>query len=222
MSTVPELIVEDHPRTWRAGLTLLGLGLALFIVIAIPPLRSLADAIDDRVWQLVVEWENDVLVAIAEVLDFLGSTWVLAPVMIGTAAALAWLRRWPQLVAWVAAMVVSQAMIGPMKVLYGRPRPPLPLVETTSFSFPSGHALATAAVVVALVGVWTAPGPTRKNLTLAAALFAVAMALSRVYLRAHWLSDVVAGAAMGAAISMLAIVAVAHWRTTRDTTSAKA
>ena len=217
MTNAPDLIVEAHPRAWRAGLILLALGVALFVLVAIPPLRSVVQEIDDWVWELAVEWENEFLVTIGEALDFLGSTWVLAPVMIGTGIALAWLRRWPQLVAWVGAMVVSQALIGPMKTLYGRPRPPLPLVETTSFSFPSGHALATAAVVVALVGVWTSPGPIRKNLTLLAGMVAVLMALSRVYLRAHWLSDVLAGASIGAAVSLIAIVGVAQWRRTRTT-----
>ena len=36
-----------------------------------------------------------------------------------------------------------------------------------------------------------------------AAAFAVVMALSRVYLRAHWLADVAAGVALGAAIAIL-------------------
>jgi undecaprenyl-diphosphatase len=35
-----------------------------------------------------------------------------------------------------------------------------------------------------------------------AVLYIVAMAWSRVYLRAHWLSDVVAGAALGAAVAI--------------------
>jgi undecaprenyl-diphosphatase len=43
-----------------------------------------------------------------------------------------------------------------------------------------------------------------------AAAFAIVMALSRVYLRAHWLSDVAAGAALGAAIAIGA-AALMHW-----------
>lgn len=49
-----------------------------------------------------------------------------------------------------------------------------------------------------------------------AGAFAVVMGLSRVYLRAHWLSDVVAGAALGAAVAIGVAVAmhyvVAHGR----------
>ena len=42
-----------------------------------------------------------------------------------------------------------------------------------------------------------------------AAVFAVMMALSRVYLRAHWLSDVAAGVALGAAVAVAAFVRAA-------------
>ncbi len=43
-----------------------------------------------------------------------------------------------------------------------------------------------------------------------AAAFAVLMALSRVYLRAHWLSDAAGGAALGAAVAIGA-AALVHW-----------
>ncbi len=45
-------------------------------------------------------------------------------------------------------------------------------------------------------------GPARRNLEVLAAGFTVLMALSRVYVRAHWLSDVAAGAALGVAIAV--------------------
>jgi undecaprenyl-diphosphatase len=101
-------------------------------------------------------------------------------------------------------------LIGPFKNLYERARPPLPLVETSSFSFPSGHAVAGAAVAVALVIVLVPAGPKRRNLEIAAAAFAVLMAMSRVYLRAHWLSDVAAGASLGIAVAITSATVV-HW-----------
>jgi undecaprenyl-diphosphatase len=122
--------------------------------------------------------------------------------MVLTAVYLLWKRRWEALAFWVLAIVGSQLLIGPIKTLYARPRPPLALVETTGFSFPSGHAVAGAAVAVALVIVLVPAGSKRRNLEMLAAVFAVLMALSRVYLRAHWLSDAVAGAALGAAVAI--------------------
>ena len=107
-------------------------------------------------------------------------------------------------------MAASQALIGPVKNLYERARPPFPLVETTSFSFPSGHAVAGAAIAVSLVIVLIPAGPKRRNLEIVAAGFAALMAMSRVYLRAHWLSDVGAGASLGIAVAISAATVV-HW-----------
>ncbi len=46
------------------------------------------------------------------------------------------------------------------------------------------------------------PGPARWRWEVRAAVFGAVMALSRVYLRAHWLSDTVAGALLGAGLAL--------------------
>ncbi len=45
-------------------------------------------------------------------------------------------------------------------------------------------------------------GPRRRNLEMTAALFGVFMGWSRIYLRAHWMSDALAGVALGAAVAI--------------------
>lgn len=69
-------------------------------------------------------------------------------------------------------------------------------------SFPSGHATTAAAVATALVLIF----PGRASLRVAAVLFAVVIALSRVMVGAHYPSDVVAGLFIGAVVTF----AVAH------------
>ncbi len=154
----------------------------------------------------------------AVALDFLGSSWVTFPIMITVSVYLVWRKRWEGLVYWILSMALSQVMIGPIKALYARPRPPLPLVETTGYSFPSGHAVAGAAIAISLVVVLVPAGPRRRNLEMIAAAFAVIMGLSRVYLRAHWLSDVVAGVALGAAVAIGVAVAM-HYVVARENDS---
>ncbi|MFC2153023.1 phosphatase PAP2 family protein [Actinomycetota bacterium] len=195
-------LLQDHPRALRLSLILWALGGFLFVALAVPSLADMVQAVDDWVYELAVDLENDVVVAVAKALDLIGSTWVTAPIMVIVAVVLVVLRRWHGLAFWVLAMAVSQFLIGPMKLLYERERPPMPLVETTSFSFPSGHAVAGAAIAVSLVIVLVPAGPKRRNLEMLAAAFAVLMALSRVYLRAHWLSDAAAGAALGVAVAI--------------------
>jgi undecaprenyl-diphosphatase len=102
-------------------------------------------------------------------------------------------------------------------VVVGRPRPPDPHVETDGLSYPSGHsayAVAWVACAVALVR-GGAGFATRFAAVTAAVVLAVAIALTRVYLRAHYLSDVEGGLALATAIFALAgvvAVVVGHLR----------
>lgn len=201
-------LLRSHPRALQLSLVLWALGGALYVAMAVPSLAARVQGLDDRMFDLVVDLENTFFVHVAEIFDFLGSTWVTAPVMVIVGVFLIRRRRWEALTFWVLAMAASQALIGPVKAIYQRPRPPMPLVETSDWSFPSGHATAGAAIAVALVIVLVPAGPRRRNLEMLAAAFALVMAMTRVYLRAHWLTDTVAGAALGAAVAIGAAAAV--------------
>lgn len=190
------------------ALVLLALGLFVFVALAIPTLADIVQGVDDWAYEVAVDLEASVAVALAKALDFIGSTWVTAPVIVLVGVYLIFRRRWEALTFWFLAMLGSQLLIGPMKNLYERARPPLPLVETSGYSFPSGHAVAGAAIAVSLVIVLVPAGPKRRNLEMLAAAFAVLMALSRVYLRAHWLSDALGGAALGTAVAIGAALLV--------------
>jgi len=203
-------LLTDHPAARRLAIALWVLGGLLFLALAIPITADWVQVVDDWVHALAIDLENSFAVGVAEVMDFIGSTWVVTPVMVLTAAFLLWKRRWEALAYWVLAMVGSQLLIGPIKSLYARPRPPMALVETTGYSFPSGHAVAGAAVAVALVIVLVPAGPKRRNLEMLAAAFALLMALSRVYVRAHWMSDTISGAALGAGVAVATGVLL-HW-----------
>src|SRR5262249_32972836 len=97
------------------------------------------------------------------------------------------------------------------KAAYDRPRPPGSLVETTNASYPSGHtayAIAWIAVATVLVraGVgWATPSAP----VTVATIIVAAVALTRVYLNAHYLTDVLGGIALGVAIwSLVGVVAL--------------
>jgi undecaprenyl-diphosphatase len=95
-----------------------------------------------------------------------------------------------------------------LKAVVARPRPALwPwLVPQAGFSFPSGHALAAASFYPVLAWEAGCVRPLRRRwFAVLAALGVLWLGLGRLYLGVHWPSDVLAGWALGAAQSGLAL-----------------
>lgn len=163
--------------------------------------------VDEDWLELMVSSRSAPVTAAAVFLDLLGSLQVTLPVRIAIAGFLALRRRWWHLSAFVAAVVMSELLIGTLKGLYDRPRPPGSLVETSGASFPSGHSIAASVTVVAAVIALVPPG-RRAAWGGAAVAFSAVMALSRAYLGAHWLSDAVAGVLIGTSCALLTALGV--------------
>jgi undecaprenyl-diphosphatase len=135
-------------------------------------------------------------------MSFVGSPKVTLPLRLLVVLLLAVRQRWLQLSVFVAVVVLSELCIGPLKSVVDRPRPPGTLVGTTGTSFPSGHAIAAATTAFGVVIVLLAASPGRLRWIGVAAAFAGLMALSRTYLAAHWLTDVIAGVCIGTGLAL--------------------
>jgi len=107
------------------------------------------------------------------------------------------------------ATVVVTAVLGAflleelLKTIFRRPRPHLaPFTGAHGYSFPSGHATVAAALAVVLAWLWYRHARNRPSRWLgpATGLFLTFfIGISRVYLGAHYPSDVLAGFILGAA-----------------------
>lgn len=200
-------LFDDH-RWAVAGTAALYLFAAL-VMIVIAAGRDSIQPLDDWFNEQMIAIEGAAVTAVAQVFNFLGSVWVTAPLRGLIAVYLFVKKRWEWLTVWLVSIVVSEVAVTVFKALYDRPRPLDPLVETTGAAFPSGHATAGAVTAVALVIVFLPAGPHRRIWELVAATFAFFMGLSRMYLRAHWFTDVVAGTLLGAATA-IGVAAVVH------------
>jgi membrane-associated phospholipid phosphatase len=159
--------------------------------------------LDDAWLRLMVSGRAPALTAIAKVFNVLGLVYVTLPVRIALAGFLALRRRWWHLAAFASAIVLSEVLIGSLKGIYDRARPPGPLVATSGASFPSGHAIAASVTVLAAVIALVPAGRQRAWWGAAAVAFSIVMGLSRAYLGAHWLSDATAGILLGASCALL-------------------
>lgn len=126
---------------------------------------------------------------------------------------LLWRSRTP-VVLMVIAAAGSLAMTATGKVLIGRARPPLaeavPPFESSP-SFPSGHTLNATVITGVLVYLVLRRLDSAWARAVAVALgvvFVVTMGLSRVFLGHHWLTDVMAGWALG--LAWVVVVITAH------------
>lgn len=190
----------------------LGLIVALtFLLVAVgrhpehlAPLTTLpfVGELDASIQRASPDVRHGAFTAFAMFLSVLGGGWVTTPLRIAITLWLLVGRRYLAFAVFALAWAGSEGIMTWLKIFYHRGRPPDPLVDTHSYSFPSGHATAGAALAIALVLVFFDPGPRRQLWEATAAGFAFVMALSRVYLSAHWFSDVVTGVILGCAIAI--------------------
>jgi membrane-associated phospholipid phosphatase len=184
-----------------AGLVALVLAGILAVVVA--DARSWVQPLDSEWRHWMVDVRAGPLTSAGKALDIVGGGLVMWPLRGVIAVTLVVLRRWRALAIFALAEACAELSIGPIKAVVGRPRPPGALVATTGGAFPSGHALTASVTAVVVVLIFVGPGRARTRWLTAAAGWAVIMALSRTYLSAHWLTDVVAGLLLGVGWALL-------------------
>ncbi len=149
----------------------------------------------------------------------LGGTGVLLAMTLGAAGYL-WVVGRPRAAGFVLLAVFGgQAISSLVKLGFNRPRPDLVLqgVETFTASFPSGHAMMSTVTYFTLAALFARDRQDRaaKAYILAvAAVLALAIGTSRVYLAVHWPTDVLAGWMLGGAW-VLSCIVVTEWLRSR-------
>lgn len=141
---------------------------------------------------------------------FLGTSLVLYSV-VAVAAVVSLARRQPRLAAFVVATAATGGLLNRLvKALVGRERPwfPDPLADSGGYSFPSGHAMNSAVVFVAVAAALVILSRRSPRwLVPAVAGLVLAIGFTRVALGVHFVSDVVGGWLLGVAWVVVGLAA---------------
>jgi membrane-associated phospholipid phosphatase len=226
---LPEFVAARLDPNQRFGLRLTLLALAIALVAV--PFGLLLEAvvhedrdlqeIDTALSESLFGWasKKEAVVAVLKFLSFLGKPvwfWIVVGAVgiylfkVGRMRLLAFL-----LIATIGGGVVDTIV----KVAVNRSRPEVddPLVEAFGKSFPSGHAMTSIITYGALVLIFMPVIPKRWRWTtigLAITLVA-AIGFSRLALGVHYLSDILAGYALGLAWLVASTAAFSIWQQER-------
>ena len=191
----------------RRAITL-AVGLAALIAVGLL-LRAATTGLggwDQRTVVTVADWRGPVAIQVARVASVFGRSWLLLPL----AAVLGWVvRRGGRGLVPVLAVALAIVVQNVVKVIIRRPRPPVVRLEhVTSWSFPSGHATESTALLAALViCLWPRLTTTRARVAAVApaASTALLIAAARVTLGVHYPTDVLAGIVLGVLAALIAV-----------------
>jgi len=147
----------------------------------------------------------DAAVSVAKVVTALGSLPVAIALVALAGATLAWRDKLRDAVALVVGLALTYVAVHITKDAVDRPRPARALVDADGAAYPSAHAAyAVTWIAVAVALSRALPNvASRFAFVTVAIVIAVLVGLTRIYLRAHYLSDVVGGWGLGAAIFAL-------------------
>lgn len=183
-------------------------------VVTHDPLAQFDSTVFTVLQKLRTGWVDDLMIAATE----LGSAMVAIAVIAAVSAVLGLKRCWRTLAYWLTAVGFAQALVWILKITLERARPVAMYDGADRFSFPSGHVASSIVLYGFLAFLLTREKEAafRWIITLLATGLVGLIGFSRLYLGAHWLSDVLASLGLGTGwVALLSIAYLQHVRTER-------
>ena len=182
----------------------------LFAAIAHETVSENEAQFDLRVADYLHSQVSGRMIAMMRLITFFGSTKFLLPAYILLTVALLVKDQKRDAIHIAIIGISSTALLFGMKQFYGRTRPELPLLESLkTFSFPSGHALSSfifCSILAYLVFKGNLKMKYKWMITLLLLVISLLVGVSRIVLRMHYATDVIAGFCLG-----IAWVIVSFW-----------
>ncbi|MEN1929079.1 bifunctional DedA family/phosphatase PAP2 family protein [Luteimonas sp. MJ250] len=207
---------RDHPRLGRyaaalispnrpesaslvlLAVCLLAIGVAWFTLLATMLARGEPLALDLRIHDAMYALRNPLADRLMAGLASIGDPVVLGlPIALSTLWLL-WRRRWMAAAHWLAALAFGLVLTAALEAAIDMPRPPTAL---SGFGFPS-VGLTMTTITFGFFAVLIArelPGRQRVWPYLVSGAVVAVLGFARLYLGAHWLTDLVGGMLLGVA-----------------------
>jgi len=154
-------------------------------------------AFDERVFHFFAGFSSPGFIKVNRVITFFGASYFSISAYLILLSILFLSGRKTDGINIAIIAITSSALMFGLKEFFHRKRPNLPLIRTLdNFSFPSGHALTSfifCSVLVYLVWKGSLNKTWKWILSALLILFSVCIGISRIVLRYHYASDVIAG-----------------------------
>ncbi|HZQ83905.1 MAG TPA: phosphatase PAP2 family protein [Acidimicrobiales bacterium] len=168
-----------------------------------PTLRAVTD-VDTTVLRVVAHTRTAALTSVMRAVDHVGSAAVVRVVAWATIAALLACRRFPHLIAYLAALLAVSVIETVVAVHVARIRPVgvAILAPWSGYAHPSRPVAGVAVLLVGAVHTLV-PAPWRRRAAVTSAVALACLGLARLYLAVDHPTDVLAGVALGWAVPAL-------------------
>lgn len=163
--------------------------------------------IDTTIYELIIKLKSDSFTKFMKFITFFASTKFITSIVIILFIISLFKGKLPLIVNWI---ILGEMLINNIiKVIVKRDRPTLiNLVTETTYSFPSGHTMIAVVLYGLLIYLCNKSNINKKFKIIFSVLFTILIILimmSRIYLGAHFFSDVIAGACLAMCYLLLMI-----------------
>lgn len=181
---------------------LFGILLAVFIFLFLCVQTGMAQDIDNEIYKLMQNHQNEGLTNLLKIITDLGGTVGLFSIALITILILFFCQKRKYGIAMALNLMISSITYFILKNIIQRPRPPIHerLIEETAYSFPSGHStnnMAFYALAICFVYQNVKNKKLRNGICILLGCIPILIGFSRFYLRVHYISDVLAGFCLG-------------------------
>lgn len=184
----------------------------LFIILSILVKTDLIMPIDSLMYKIITIRMNDLITNIYKIITFLGSTEFIIFLCVFFLFLFIILKKHNTGIVIAGVLLISTSVNSILKLIFGRSRPDvLKLVLEESYSFPSGHTMAAVSMYGILMYIVLKSKMNNKLKTILSILLGIIpilVAISRVYLGAHYISDVIGAMIISTILLLLEIYVI--------------